>query len=251
MDTALALENWENEGGIVPVPVSNAPEDLDSDSMKMWKALHGAFDFFNDKLFQSRLDRNRIILNCSRKSRRTLGFFRPFGWSGEAKDQEAKAEISLNPDCMHDSSIDEIYAVLVHEMCHYEQELFGSPGKRGYHNKEWADMMDAVGLKPINVNAPAKRTGMRCSHQIIPDGVFDKAMKKIPEEFKLPFMGLKPPRTKSATGYEKWSCPECKQICRAKSNAKLACIPCTEKAVEAFEAGETDTLEMVKLEKSF
>ncbi len=211
-------------------------EEEENSSTKVWKALHAAFQYFNDVLFNGKLDSDRVILNCSRKSARTLGFYRPSGWEG---DDGVIAEISLNPDAMHDRSIDEIYSTLAHEMAHFWQDCYGTPGKRGYHNKEWADKMVAIGLTPFSINDPTKKTGMRCSHSITPDGVFQSAMENMPEEFKLPFKGINPPKAKAKTGYPKWSCPNCGQACRAKETAKIACGNCsTSNNIVMFECDE-------------
>lgn len=193
----------------------------ENDSLKLWKALHAAFDYFNKELFENRLDSKRVILNCSRKTN-ALGFCRYVGWSDGQHD---KAEISLNPDYMSGRSIRDIYSTLVHEMCHLEQLLFGKVPKRGYHNKQWAKMMLKVGLKPYNIKEPKKMTGMRCSHTIIPDDVFDQAMKKLPKNCELPYLGLPVVRKKAVQGYVKFVCPhdDCNTVARAKSDAPLMC----------------------------
>lgn len=235
-----AMDIWADDGGPIAKDQSKNV-DLDSDSLKLWKALHGAFDFFNDNLFGGILDRNKVILNCSRMSR-ALGFHAnpTIGWAPVEREgfypaeedsdkKNNKAEISLNPSYMMGRSINEIYSTFVHEMCHFQQYFYGDKyPKRGYHNKEWATMMERVGLAPYNVSDPSKRTGMRCSHKIVPGGVFELAMEKMPEEFKFPFRGLPMGGSKGKTGYHKWICSTCKQVARAKGNAKLACIPCSE-----------------------
>lgn len=240
-----AVDTWANEGGAIPAE-PEATKAEDNDSMKMWKALHNAFDFLNDALFAGTLDSNLIIMNCSRRAR-VLGFYRykEFGWVSSEGGGEPKAEISLNPDFMAEASIDKIYSTLAHEMVHFWQDCFGKPGKRGYHNKEWADEMLRVGLPSFNISDPSKKTGMRCSHTIDPAGLFAQAMERMPEEYKLPFMGLKPPAGKAKTGYQKWSCPNCGQVSRAKDTCQLSCSPCSMEAFSKYESGETDTFEMV------
>ena len=39
-------------------------------------------------------------------------------------------------------------------MTHLEQAHFGKPSRNGYHNKEWADLMERVGLMPSDTGAP-------------------------------------------------------------------------------------------------
>ena len=60
---------------------------------EQWGAYQRAWGWFNDRLFGGELD--PCILNFSRKSTRTLGFFAPDRW---AKDEASVPEISLNPD---------------------------------------------------------------------------------------------------------------------------------------------------------
>jgi len=224
-----AIDAWTNEGGAMQVekPKSKNKNESKSDSEKLWAALHGAFDHLNLHVFNGKLDRNLVILNCSRKNARTLGFYRNISWANGSKEE--KAEISLNPDAMHGRSIDKIYSTLCHEMFHFWQDCFGkSVGKRGYHNKEWAEAMEKGGLMPVSSDGTGKKTGMRMTHEIIPGGLFDLAMDSMPEEYKIPFLGLPPGSKKAKTGYQKWVCPKCKQLARAKETAKIACIPCSE-----------------------
>jgi hypothetical protein len=212
---------------------SSAKEETQSASEKLWESWHGLFNFFNDELFESELDKNRVILNCSRTAgRSTLGFYMGFlsdnrgAWiEKDGKDQ--KAEISMNPAKMVGFSFEEIMATFVHELCHFWQDLYGSPGKNGYHNKQWAEKMIAVGLTPVNNKSPSKITGLSMYHSIIQDGAFSQAFKKMPESLKLPFIGLSQHRPTSQTGYKKWKCPSCKQICRAKESACIACGSCS------------------------
>jgi hypothetical protein len=238
-DMNEALDLWADDGGsFVETEISEyAGEDTNNNqsaSEKLWGAWHGLFDFFNDNLFDGALDRNRVILNCSRSAgRSTLGFYMGFlaenkgAWI-EQGGTEQKAEISMNPSKMAKYGFEETMATFVHELCHFWQDLHGSPGKRGYHNKEWADKMLAVGLKPINNKNPSKMTGMSMHHSIMEDGNFAQVIKTLPEELKLPFLGLATAKPAVTVGYEKWRCPHCKQICRAKSSALIACVPCSE-----------------------
>jgi len=60
----------------------------------------------------------------------------------------------------------------VHEMVHLWQHMHGKPGARGYHNKEWAAKMKAIGLQPSNNGmVGGKETGQHMMDYIIPDGV--------------------------------------------------------------------------------
>jgi predicted SprT family Zn-dependent metalloprotease len=106
-----------------------------------WKAYEQAFDYFNVALFGGKLP--RCILNFSRKAR-SHGFFAAERW---VRDDAKTHEISLNPDTLHLPLV-EAMQTLVHEMVHLWQHQFGAPSRCGYHNAEWADKMESIGLMP-------------------------------------------------------------------------------------------------------
>jgi hypothetical protein len=61
-------------------------------------------------------------------------------------------------------------------MAHVWQHHFGKPGRRGYHNAEWAKQMHAIGLKPTSTVAPGgKETGEKVTHMVDAGGPFDRA----------------------------------------------------------------------------
>ena len=64
------------------------------------------------------------------------------------------AEIALNPDTFEDRTDMEILNTLAHEMCHLWQHYFGKPSRGGYHNREWATMMEKIGLMPSSTSEP-------------------------------------------------------------------------------------------------
>jgi len=138
-------------------------------SKQMYDSLHKAFDHFNKTLFGGELP--PVILVVHRK-RNAHGYFWAEQWN--AKDGEDKLpEIALNPETMGRDE-KEVLSTLVHEMVHHQQESFGTPPKTAYHNKEWADMMEAVGLIPTTTGERGgPRTGRNCTHVIDEGGVFD------------------------------------------------------------------------------
>ena len=54
----------------------------------------------------------------------------------------------------------------MHEMAHLEQHHFGKPSRAGYHNKQWAGMMKAVGLIRSDTGAPGGQNGRKESHPL-------------------------------------------------------------------------------------
>ncbi len=142
---------------------------------QQFKSLNGAYKYFNRKLFNNQLP--GCILNFSRL-RGTHGFLAPERWKRVGEKEFGTHEISLTPATLYRTPI-EIFSTLVHEMCHLWQWEFGSPSRNGYHNKEWAAKMKAVGLTPSNTGKPGgKETGQQMTHYIEPDGRYQKAFEK-------------------------------------------------------------------------
>lgn len=181
-----------------------------------YAAFAAAFDFFNTNLFDGLLP--QPMLTFSRR-RMTYGLFVPGLWSGEG--DERIHEIALNPDQLATRTDQEIAGTLVHEMCHEYHELFGNPGRRGYHNKEFARIMEERGLWTSSDGTyEGKRTGQRITHLIMPRGAFEKAFSELPEGMLLPFScrgslegaKIKSTRSKIAyvcrgTGQKFWAAP--------------------------------------------
>ena len=79
----------------------------------------------------------------------------------------------MNPVYFKGRSVEEILSTLVHEQVHVWQSAFGKPGRRRYHNHEWAQKMKKVGFHPSDTGQPGgKETGERVSHYVIAGGPF-------------------------------------------------------------------------------
>lgn len=66
-------------------------------------------------------------------------------------------EIAMNPVYFSIRTIKATLSTLVHEMVHQWQFHFGKAGRRGYHNKEWAALMERVGLMPSDTGQAGER----------------------------------------------------------------------------------------------
>jgi len=99
-------------------------------------------------------------------------------------------------------------------MAHLWQAHFGKPGRTSYHNKQWAGMMEAIGLIPSDTGAPGgKQTGQKVSHYIAGGGPFDKACRALIEQgFVVRYVEL-------------WSDPEARRK-KAASKTKYTCLSC-------------------------
>lgn len=191
-------------------------------------AFRAMYDYFNARLFDGALQ--PVLLNFSRKAN-TLGFFAPLRWE---RAGEATHEISLNPAYLKLRDPRETASTLVHEQAHCWQQQYGTPGRRGYHNEEWAAKMEAVGLMPSSTAAPGgKRVGYKVSHYIIEGGPFAVAYAEMPTEYLLPWQcgevtagarGTARPRKASKV---KFTCLGCEANAWGRPGLSLVCGDCS------------------------
>lgn len=187
------------------------------------------FDYFNEKLFAGSLP--EIILNFSRKTN-AAGFFAPDRWSSQ--DGKIKThEISINPSYMGTVTFERLCSTLVHEQAHLWQQTFGKPTRNGYHNKEWGDKMESIGLMPSDTGEEGgKRTGQRVTHYILENGQFKHAFANMPKKISLPWVaaveGIPRKRSgkKKKTSKIKYTCPGCGMNVWGKPGLKVYCKPC-------------------------
>lgn len=145
-----------------------------------FKTLDDLYTFYNLWLFDGALP--DCIVNLSRRAN-SYGFFVPNLWASVDVSSPTTAktvhEISLNPDYLMRPSL-VWHATFVHEMAHVWILEKGKPCRISYHNKQWADKMEAIGLMPSDTGKPGgKRTGQSMSHYIIKGGKFEKVFKAL------------------------------------------------------------------------
>lgn len=211
----------------------------------MMDALEGAFDHFNERLFERRLP--PLFLTTSRShNRRVLGFFTPESWAGP---EGFVWELSLTPRCTSMGARD-VLSVLVHEMAHELDELQGTtPKSPGWHGKAWFKIMRDVGLEP----KPNGRSRVSVSHAIIEGGRFARAYESLPAWVVLPFKSTEAGAcivpevpegeveegpvelVATKTGLRaRYLCPGCATTMRGPFGRKLICGDC---GVEYIETG--------------
>lgn len=140
---------------------------------QVYGELEQAYDHFNRLLFDGELP--AVIITLQRK-KGTRGYCSRLRFANRDSQNQKATEIAMNPAYFGVRTIRETLSTLAHESCHVWQYHFGQPGRRGYHNKEWADKMESIGLMPSNTGEPGgARTGEHMTHYIIPGGPFDKA----------------------------------------------------------------------------
>ncbi len=141
------------------------------------KVLQQAFDFYNKKLFGNSLP--DCIITLSHERIEAVAFCAESRYIARNGKGRKISEIALNPAFFFRSNAI-IFSDLVHEMCHLWQYHRGKPSRNGYHNKEWADKMESIGLMPSNTGKPGgKKTGQSLDDYIIKNGPFSKATKNL------------------------------------------------------------------------
>ncbi len=208
-------------------------------------ALTGAYDFFNERLFHGALPPCVLIVN--RRSKRTYGYFIDGCWEDHTAEHTTH-EISLNPDYFHTCSTTDVLSTLVHEQCHLHQHIQGKTGRGGYHNKQFAQMMKAVGLICSETGQPeGKNTGQRMSHYVEEGGVFEGACQQLIDTgYVIPWHTVLPQREenegnddademakKKRASKTKYSCPTCSLNAWAKPEALILCGDCHQELVAA------------------
>ncbi|MCH8618522.1 SprT-like domain-containing protein [Undibacterium sp. TS12] len=133
--------------------------------------LQHAYEHFNAMLFNSALPHCLITVQ---REKNTMGYFSAVRWSTDGNNDVH--EIALNPGYFANRKLMEVFQTLVHEQCHLWQHEFGSPSRTGYHNWEWSEKMEAIGLMPSSTGqAGGDRVGQKMSDYVIEDGLFKQA----------------------------------------------------------------------------
>jgi len=154
---------------------------------QQFSTLDDLYAFYNVELFGAALP--DCIVNLSRRPN-SRGFFVPNLWAAvynnnaddSNPDNEFSHEISLNPDYLLRPFID-WHSTFVHEMVHLWQHEFGTPARAYFHNREWANKMESIGLIPSSTGKPGgKKIGQSMAHYIDPDGLFAKVFNSLDED---------------------------------------------------------------------
>jgi hypothetical protein len=195
---------------------------------RQYVTLAAAFDFFNRRLFAGTLP--PAIITLQRKAG-THGYYSANRFEGRDDGGRETDEIALNPGTFAGRSDRDILSTLVHEMVHHWQQHFGKPGRGRYHNQEWAEKMEQVGLVPSTTGvAGGQRTGQRMTHYTILGGLFDRACTELlGDGVKLEWQSREwsaGGSRKTRSSKTKYTCPECGLNAWAKPAAPLICGDC-------------------------
>lgn len=151
-------------------------------TQEVYTEMQTAYDHFNEVLFDGELP--PCLITLQRQSH-VYGYFaagRFVNQTGATTD-----EIAMNPSYFAICPAEEVMQTLVHEMVHLWQHHCGKTSRRGYHNQEWAEKMEAVGLVPSSTGKPGgKRTGDKMGDYIQEGGVFEIACQQLlTENFRI------------------------------------------------------------------
>lgn len=189
-----------------------------------------AFDYFNRVLWVEQgfppLPPAIIILQ---RHKGAYGYFHANNMKHK-KDGNTNHEIAINPNHFLDRDDIHVLGTLVHEMCHLWQECFGKPSRTSYHNQEWANEMERVGLIPTATGQPnGKKTGQKMTHLIDGDGLFRKvALDYIAVGFELSWGSPQDENVTSPakSSKVKYTCPSCEMNVWGKPNIRVQCMDC-------------------------
>lgn len=214
-----------------------------SPTAQAYAELQGAFDHYNRELFDGQLPHCLITMQ---REKRTYGYFSSERFV-HRHDKNKTDEIAINPSYFAVVPLLEVLQTVVHEMAHAWQFHFGKPGRRGYHNKEWADKMEAIGLMPSSTGKPGgARTGEKIADYAAPGGLFMQATDKLlTQDFKISWLDRFPPTITSTADSDgeggddlgglisplsgnrsnrvKYRCPSCGAQAWGKPSLRLLC----------------------------
>ena len=188
-------------------------------------AFQKAYDFFNTHLYGGSLPHVLVTLQRHAKAK---GYFSPERFTGRTEDTAAH-ELALNPDSFNERDDEAILSTLAHEMAHVWQQTHGTPPRRSYHDRQWAEKMKEIGLQPTTTGEPGgKETGQSVTHYIIPGGLYAQAYSKLKAQgFELHWQSVPGRQAKvKAASKTKFTCPTCGQNAWAKPAAALICGDC-------------------------
>lgn len=146
-----------------------------------YQTLQEVYHHFNRELFEGKLPECLITLQ---REKSTYGYFSAQRFV-HREGLGMTDEIALNPSYFAIVEVREILQTIAHEMVHLWQHHFGDPGRRRYHNKQWADKMQEIGLMPSDTGKPGGRTtGEKMSDYVIEGGRFPKVCSRFIEQGK-------------------------------------------------------------------
>ena len=146
--------------------MSNVTSSLDARGVLKLVAQH-----FNAELFDATLP---APLFSIRRHMRTLSYFSAARWQHSSGDKVG--EIALRADLFDSNCLAALLLAIAQQQCHLWQHAYGRPSRPGYHNREWAERMRAIGLVPtVTGELGGASTGQRMASYPESGGAFLRA----------------------------------------------------------------------------
>jgi hypothetical protein len=202
------------------------------------ETFQGLFDYLNDNLFDGQL--RDCMLMFSRNANVIGGYFSPDKWYNEETGQSIH-EIGLNANILTEQGFIDIVDTITHEMIHLEQWLNGTPGRMGYHNKEFMARCDQLGLDTAG-------KGQTVSTRVRSGGDVERVALEMPDSLLFDWManpldipgaqgqapepGTPPPKPKKSGKRSVYQCPQCGMKLWGKGGLTVLCGECDRRLVE-------------------
>lgn len=157
---------------------------IESKTNSIYLDLQYAYNFYNEKLFDGKLQPTLITLQ---RHKNMLGYIF-FDRFSEKNGQSYLHELAMNSDYFAYRTTIQTLATMVHEMTHLNQRMFGTPPERSYHDHEFKDMMMDVGLVTSQSGKPnGKQVGQKMTEYIFKGGKFlEVSIELLDMGFELP-----------------------------------------------------------------
>lgn len=215
-----------------------------------YEVFQKAYDFFNQRLFDGVLP--GVLITLQRKSK-SVGMYRRGSFKDRNNASEEVDEIAINPDAYVSLPDVEIWQTLVHEMCHQWQFHFGKPSRKSYHNKQWAQKMESVGLIPSSTGKPGgAKVGQTMYDYIDEAGEFRECARELKklgivvqleskenvghagrsaEQQEINTQLRQSGVQKNRSNRNKYSCPSCSMNVWGKPDLHIVCGSCQRRLV--------------------
>lgn len=199
--------------------------NINNPTEKQYLSFEEAFKFFNQRLFNNELPPVMVTMSKQKKSKGYCSYEKFIQRNGEEKLNE----ISLNFDIFHMRTDKEIFSTFVHELVHHWQFHFGDISRSGYHNLEWANKMQAIGLMPSDTGKiGGKVTGQNMTHYILEGHGFDIACNELASLNITIDWNANPEIKKPSKPKNCYECASCGTKVWGKKDLNIKCGDCNE-----------------------
>jgi len=227
-------------------------------TIAMAESLQEITNYLDAYLFEGKLP--PCFITLTRNNKVLGGYHAQDQW--ENADGVIVPEIGINSNLLAQDDPLVIYNVLIHELLHLELSHAGTGGRTGYHNKQFEQRCNELGLS-ITCNdkdaVEGQQTGQSIETNIIEGGPAEMAIAKIPTDLAYyakhvldidesgkpektipgepgeptPQKPVEQPAPKSAGKRTKYQCPVCGLSMWGKAGAFILCGTCTQTMIES------------------